>query len=164
MDDQSNRRDYSRNPTVDDLIKLCKSLNNANVQYVVIGGFAVAHHGFLRTTGDIDLLIDSSPENVEKIRKALVYLPDKAVLEVKPTDVQSYTVVRVADEIVIDLLEKACGVTYHQIREDLDPAMIQGVKIPFIGLRSLVLTKQSLRPQDVQDRAFLEEKIRQIKP
>ena len=74
MDYQDDRQDYSRNPTVDDLIRLCKSLNDAGVQYVVIGGFAVAHHGFLRTTGDIDLLIDSSPENVEKIRQALVYL------------------------------------------------------------------------------------------
>jgi hypothetical protein len=98
---------------------------------------------------------------VEKIRAALTYLPDRAVLEIKPTDVQSYSVVRIADEIVIDLLQKACDVTYTEAKEDITVEVMDGVKIPFIGLRSLVETKKSIRPQDVQDRTFLEEKIRQ---
>lgn len=158
MDAQDGRQSFSRNPSVEDLVKLCRALNDAGVQYVVIGGFAVAHQGYLRATGDIDLLIDATPNNVEKIRQALSYLPDKAILDVKPTDVQDYSVVRVADELVIDLLQQACGVTYGRAKDDVEPAVIDGVTIPFLGLRSLIQTKQSLRPQDVQDRAFLEEK------
>ncbi|MDC4203252.1 MAG: hypothetical protein MPW14_03260 [Candidatus Manganitrophus sp.] len=56
MDDPDDRQGFSRNPTVDDLVQLCKSLNEAGVRYVVVGGFAVAHHGYIRTTGDIDPL------------------------------------------------------------------------------------------------------------
>ncbi|MCG3117137.1 MAG: nucleotidyltransferase family protein [Candidatus Manganitrophus sp. SA1] len=160
MDDPDDRQGFSRNPTVDDLVQLCKSLNEAGVRYVVVGGFAVAHHGYIRTTGDIDLLIDASTDNVEKVRKALSYLPDKAVLEVNPTDVQNYTVVRVADEVIVDLLEKACGLTLDQV-DDIDSAEIQGVKIPYAGIRSLIKTKQSIRPKDVIDRSFLEEKLKQ---
>jgi len=162
MDDPDDRQSFSRNPTVDDLVQLCKSLNEAGVRYVVIGGFAVAHHGYTRTTGDIDLLIDASTDNVEKVRKALSYLPDKAVLEVNPTDVQNYTVVRVADEVIIDLLEKACGLTLDQVN-DVDFAEIRGVKIPYAGVRSLIQTKQSIRPKDAIDRSFLEEKLKQLK-
>lgn len=160
MDDPDDGEGFSRNPTLDDLVQLCRSLNEAGVRYVVIGGFAVAHHGYTRTTGDIDLLIDPSTDNVEKVRRALSYLPDKAVLEVKPTDVQNYTVVRVADEIIVDLLEKACGMTLDRIK-DIDSAEVQGVKIPFAGVRSLIQTKQSIRPKDVVDRNFLEEKLKQ---
>ncbi|MBI3596880.1 MAG: nucleotidyltransferase [Nitrospirae bacterium] len=155
MEEQNARE--SRNPTLDDLIALCRSLNRHHVKYAVIGGFAVAHHGYLRATGDIDLLVDASNENIEKIRQALAYLPDKSVLEVKPGDVREYTVVRIADEVVIDLLHKACDMTYDQVKDDIDWTMLADVKIPFAGLRSLILTKQSIRPQDVQDRGFLEE-------
>ncbi len=69
MDDPDDRQGFSRNPTLDDLVRLCKSLNETGVRYVVIGGFAIAHHGYMGATGDIDLLVDASTENVEKIRK-----------------------------------------------------------------------------------------------
>ena len=163
MDDQDDGQEFSRNPTLDDLVQLCKSLNNEAARYVVIGGFAVAHHGYLRATGDIDLLIESSNENVERIRKALSYLPDKAILDVKPADVRNYSVVRVADEVVIDLLAKACEITYDQVKEDIDPIILQGVKVPFAGLRSLIETKRGIRPKDILDRSFLEEKLKRLK-
>lgn len=160
MEDQDARE--SRNPTLNDLVALCRSLNRHRVKYAVVGGFAVAHHGYLRATGDIDLLVDASAENVERIRQALAYLPDKAVLDVKPGDVYEYTVVRIADEVVVDLLHKACDVTYNQVKDDIDRAVLDDVEIPFAGLRSLILTKRSIRPQDVQDRGFLEEKQKKM--
>lgn len=155
MEDENARE--SRNPTLDDLIALCRSLNDHHVKYAVIGGFAVAHHGYLRATGDIDLLVDASDENVERIQQALAYLPDKSVLDVKPGDVREYMVVRIADEVVIDLLHSACDVTYDQAKDDIDWTMLGDAKIPFAGLSSLILTKRSIRPQDTQDRGFLEE-------
>jgi hypothetical protein len=84
---------------------------------VLIGGFAVIAHGGARTTKDIDLLIDAGPDNVGRVRDALQILEDKAVNEVADDDVGRYTVVRVADEIVIDLMAKACGVDYDASRD-----------------------------------------------
>ena len=41
----------SRLPTLDDLLSLCRNLNEASAKYIVIGGWAVIQHGFGRTTG-----------------------------------------------------------------------------------------------------------------
>ena len=47
-------------------------------------------NGLNRTTMDVDLLIDASPENVTKVGRALAVLPDRASLEVRPDDVKEY--------------------------------------------------------------------------
>src|SRR5450756_166497 len=103
----------SRPPTVEDLVSLCKDLNEARARYIVIGGMAVIHAGFLRATEDIDLLIEGTPENQQNVRAALEKLPDKAVTQMADDDLKNYVVVRIADEIVVDLLIKAGGIDYH---------------------------------------------------
>lgn len=50
----------SRPPTLEDLLSVCRELNRVGAQYVVIGGMAVVHHGFVRATEDIDLLLTKS--------------------------------------------------------------------------------------------------------
>ena len=70
MDDPGDRG-YSRAPELDDLLRVCESLNRHRASYILIGGFAVILHGFVRGTKDIDLLIDSSDENVVRVKQAL---------------------------------------------------------------------------------------------
>jgi hypothetical protein len=53
-----------RLPTTDDLLLLCRRLNDAGAKYLVVGGFAIVQHGFARATEAIDLLIDSSSETL----------------------------------------------------------------------------------------------------
>jgi hypothetical protein len=130
----------------------------------VIGGFAVIHHGSGRTTADIDLLVDPSPDNVERIRQALCVLEDRAALEVEPTDLQTYTVVRVADEVVVDLLARACGVTLADIETNVETGDIEGVAIPYASAADLLKMKQTVRPKDAVDRLFLEELLRSLDP
>ena len=57
-----------RLPDTDDLIFLCRRLNEAGAKYIVVGGFAIIQHGFARATEDIDLLIDTSPENIARVK------------------------------------------------------------------------------------------------
>ncbi len=47
MDDQNDRPEYSREPTIEDLVELCRRLNEAGVKYVLVGGFAVILNGFI---------------------------------------------------------------------------------------------------------------------
>ncbi|MBC8526026.1 MAG: nucleotidyl transferase AbiEii/AbiGii toxin family protein [Candidatus Cloacimonetes bacterium] len=61
----------TRPPTIEDLLELCQYLNREQVKYVLIGGFAMIYHGLPRATEDIDLLVDSSHENVKRIQKKL---------------------------------------------------------------------------------------------
>jgi predicted nucleotidyltransferase len=146
----------SRPPLLEDLLTICRALNERGARYVVVGGMAVIHAGFVRATEDIDLLVEDSPENFERIQEALSVLPDKAVREVRPTDLDRYVVVRVADEVVVDLMRSACGVDYAEAIGDVERAVIQGVEVPFASPALLLKLKQTVREKDALDRQFLE--------
>jgi hypothetical protein len=90
----------ARPPLLEDLVSLCRNLNREGARYVVIGGMAVIQAGFGRATNDIDLLIDTSPDNQDRVRRALMALPDQAIRDMAADDLEKYAVVRVADEIV----------------------------------------------------------------
>jgi len=147
----------SRPPRLEDLLKICEALNANGSKYVVIGGMAVIQAGFIRATEDIDLLVDASSANIERIREALWVLPDRAVRDVRTEDVGRYVVVRVADEIVVDLMKSACGIEYAEASLGVEPVTIGGVEIPFAGPELLLRMKQTVRDKDALDRRFLEE-------
>src|SRR5450759_382859 len=149
-----------RSPEDDDLVRLCAALNAEGGRYLVVGGMAMNQHGMLRATADIDLLLEGSRENQERVLRALEILPDKAVREVKENDLDEYAVVRVADEIVVDLMLAACGVTYDDAANEIEMREVQGVAIPFASAKLLLRTKQTDRERDIPDRIFLEEKLR----
>ena len=132
---------YAREPQIADLVRICRALNEAGARYLLIGGFAVIAHGGSRTTKDIDLLIDASTDNVVRVKRALRVLEDHAADAVAETDVAQYTVVRVADEIVVDLMALACGVDYSEAAKDRR-------------------TKNTVRPSDAANRQYLEEVVR----
>lgn len=90
---------YARAPEPDDLVRICRSLNESGARYVLIGGFAVIAYGATRFTKDIDLLVDDDPENVSRVKRALSVLADNAAADMRDTDVRDHVVVRVADEV-----------------------------------------------------------------
>jgi predicted nucleotidyltransferase len=147
---------YAREPQLDDLVRLARALNAHRVKYVLIGGFAVIAHGGARTTKDIDLLIDADPENVARVRQALQILEDKAVNDVADDDVARYSVVRVADEIVVDLMAQACGVDYADASQDTVTIPFGDVPVPVASPQTLIRTKKTIRPSDAADCQFLQ--------
>lgn len=154
--DAGEDREYSRQPRPEDLTKICAALNREGARYILIGGFAVIAHGLERPTKDIDFLIDASEENMERIKRALAVLPDNAVREVKPDEIDRYDVIRIADEVVVDLMAKACGIRWEDAAHDSEILELDGVEIPIAGIETLIKTKQTVRPHDAADREFLE--------
>jgi len=146
----------SRPPTLADLLLLCGSLNAQGARYLVVGGLAVNQHGYTRATMDIDLLVDGSLENQFRVKKSLEVLPDKAVLEIADDDLNDYVVIRVGDEVTVDLMAAACGVTYEDAVRDAEIVTIDGVAIPFASPEALIRMKQTPREKDTIDRVFLE--------
>lgn len=144
-----------RLPDTDDLVLLCRRLNEAGAKYLVVGGFAIIQHGFARATEDVDLLIDVSPENFDRVQQAMMALPDGAIREVDAQDFQDCLVVRVADEFVVDLMRQACGIEYGEACKDVVVMSVRGVPIPFASPRMLLRMKQTYRAKDEQDREFL---------
>jgi hypothetical protein len=151
-----------RTPEEDDLVKLCAALNDRGALYLVVGGMAMNQQGMLRATEDIDLLLESSRDNQERVLKALEVMPDRAVLEVEDNDLDDYTVVRVADEVVVDLMLSACGVTYADAVGEIEAKDIKGVSIPFASTKLLLRMKQTYREKDIPDRIFLEHKLQRV--
>ena len=88
---------YARAPEPEDVVRICRALNQAQARYILIGGFAVIAHGAGRFTKAIDLLVDDSPENVGRLKQGLSVLADNAAAEIGDTDVRDHVVVRVAD-------------------------------------------------------------------
>lgn len=151
---------HARAPQVEDVVRICRALNASSARYVLIGGFAVIAHGGGRTTKDIDLLIDDSADNVARVKTALGVLADNAAAEVADDDVRTYAVVRVADEVVVDLMGRACGLGYDEVAADAQPMELEGVTVPVASVRTLIRTKETLRPSDIADRSFLESLLR----
>lgn len=120
-------------------------------------------HGFTRATEDIDLLLEKSRENQARVRAALEILSDKAVREVNEGDLDEFLVIRVADEVVVDLMLSACGITYDQAANEIEIRMIEGITIPFASERLLLKMKRTYREKDALDRHFLEKKIKESK-
>jgi len=150
-----NDRTGSRSPTRADIVRLARSLNEQGARYTLIGGIAMAFHGYARGTRDIDLLVDPSEENVALLKTALAILEDGASRDLKVTDIAAYGVVRVADEIVVDLLGAACNVQFQDIADEIEFFELDGVEIPVLSPRALMKTKQTVREKDAIDCQFL---------
>src|SRR5213593_1677978 len=150
----------ARPPTLEDLLDLCRRLNEAGAKYIVIGGMAIIQHGFVRATEDIDLLVDASAENFEKIKSAMLGLPDGAIREIGPDDLNQYVVGRVGDEFVLDLMKAACGGGYAEASEEISLVSLEGVTINFATPTLLWRLKQTSREKDKVDRLFLAELLK----
>jgi predicted nucleotidyltransferase len=148
----------SRDPSVEDVVNLCRELNARGARYMVVGGFAVRQAGYSRTTSDIDLLVDPALENEAKVFDALATLPDGCVRELDAGDVGKFTVVRVADEVLVDLMAKASGISYEEAKGHVHVRELDGVNIPFANPDLLWRMKSlSMRPKDQGDLQFLRE-------
>ncbi len=144
-----------RPPEDRDLIALCRELNAQGARYLVVGGMAIIQQGFLRATEDIDLLVQRSEENRRAVVRALEMLPGKSAREITERDFADYAVVRVVDELMIDLMMAACGLSYEDAIQDAETVVIEGVAIPFASAETLLKMKQTYRDKDEIDRVFL---------
>lgn len=147
--------EYSRPATLEDLKTLIRSMNEQGADYLLIGGYALFAHGYHRATTDIDVLVPATLAAGEKIKKALMVLPDQAAKEIDPAWFEEGENIRVADAFVVDIMLNACGETYETLKQYAETVDLDGLPIRTINLEGLLLTKQTMRDKDVSDRAIL---------
>ena len=148
----------------DPLLKLLARFQDEGVQYILIGGQAVRLNGFVRATEDIDVLLPSSIDNGRKVIKALDFLAssrdlDPAWFQVTPEDPEN---IRVADELLIDLLFAANGQTFESLTEHVRVLTVEGVQVRTLDIEGLLKTKTDYRDKDRIDREALERLRRQL--
>lgn len=155
--------EYARPATIDDLKTVIRSLNENEVDYFLIGGYALFAHGYYRATTDIDILVPPTSEQAERVIRALLVLPERASEQIDPAWFGEGETIRVADEIVVDLLFNACGETNQTLARFAETVDLDGIPVRTLSLEGLLLTKQSVRDKDVMDRMVLQRAIEAAK-
>ena len=142
-----------------DLHSLLKFLQQNGVDYILVGGQAVRLHGFNRATEDIDLVVPFDEENGERLIRSLGFLESSKELQAwwfsKEANAEEIQNIRVADELVIDILFAANGETYESLQPFIRHVEIEGVTIPTLDVDGLLKTKTGYREKDAIDREFL---------
>jgi hypothetical protein len=149
----------SRPATADDLKRIVGALNEQGARYLLVGAYALFAHGYQRATTDIDFVVEASVSNGERVRQALLVLADQSAREIDPVWFTEGDNIRVADEVTVDLLFAPCAQTYEMLKAHEQVIDLDGVPVRTVSLRGLLLTKQSQRPQDIQDATILQRAI-----
>ena len=141
-----------------DFKEFIQSLNDSQVRYLIIGGYAVAFHGHPRYTKDMDVWIAIDPDNAARMIKALEQFGFGS-LGLKPEDFLA------PDQIVqlgyppnrIDVMTSIGGVDFDECYAARLQAEIDGAKVNFIDLENLLRNKRATgRHQDLADVENLE--------
>lgn len=141
-----------------DFREFAELLNRHEVRYLVVGGYALAIHGSPRYTGDLDIWIDPTPENANKMLKVMTDF-GFASLGLTATDFStSGNVIQMGQPpFRIDIITRPDGVSF----DDCYPSRLlvdyEGVTLSVIGLADFKKNKSaSGRPKDLVDLSCLE--------
>ncbi len=148
----------ARQPDANDLVLLTQALTSFGVEYALIGGTAMAVHGFSRATKDIDLLLPVDADNNARLLQALASIPGNA---------QAMTALRrewmdkghstaLEGEIFVDLLYVAASQSFESLKSHVQTVLFNGVHVVTLDVDGMLLTKKTSRESDIPDRLKLE--------
>lgn len=137
------------------LLRVCSLLNAEGAQYFIVGGFACILHGIIRTTKDVDLLVEPSEANLQRVLAGLAKMEDGWAKEITPRDLLENVVVKIADEVEVDVSTQAWKVRYADAAPSAQSVEIDGVQIPFVSIETLIASKETYREIDQWDAAQL---------
>jgi hypothetical protein len=141
---------------LDDALKVIGSLNEADVDYVVVGGVALNVHGLVRATEDLDVFVRPAPENIERLRRALKSVwADPEIDQITAEDLcGDYPAVRYGPPegtLYLDILTRLGEATLFSDLE-VEVKEIEGVPVRVATPQSLYrMKKDTVRPIDRAD-------------
>lgn len=136
-----------------DLREFIGLLNSRKVDYLVVGGHAVAFHGYPRFTGDVDFFINATPENARRVLQVLddfgfggLGLGDQSLT-------QAGKVIQLGrPPNRIDLLTSISGVAFEEAWEQRVAAELDGIPVHFVSKEALIKNKRAAaRSKDLAD-------------
>jgi len=150
----------------DELLRVLRAFQDHRLEYVLIGATAMAFHGLVRATEDVDLVIRPTQENVDRLRRAFreAYSEDPHIQDIRTEDLLGdYPAVRyypVNGDLFFDILTSLGeAVDYETIESQV--IEVEGVRVLAATPRALYrLKKGTLRPIDRQDAAALRERFK----
>lgn len=138
----------------EDFKDFIQAFNENEVEYILVGGYAVIIHGYNRTTGDLDIWVNRTKENYKKIVRSFFEfgMPVFDMTEINflynhDFDVFSFGVPPVS----IDLMTRAKGLDFESCFEKAEVHEIDGVNIRVLHLNDLIRAKKASNRSKDQD-------------
>lgn len=144
--------------TQKDFEELLRLFEENHVRYVVVGGYAVAFHGYPRFTKDMDLFYDNELNNISKLRKALISFgfSEKDIPESLFTEKGNIIQFGISP-LQVDIINDIDGVEFGEAAKNAVRGKYGSLEVNFIGREQLIKNKKaSGRPQDRVDVQLLE--------
>ena len=139
------------------LADVCGRLNQQHARYVLVGAAALQLWGHARATRDIDILIERSLENGEKVLAALSEVGFGLAREWLASEIVAKPVSIIGDSPRVDVMTVAWSVHYSEARRDATVFTVEGVEIPTASIDHLIESKRTGSLQDAADIEVLEE-------
>jgi predicted nucleotidyltransferase len=136
-----------------DFKEFLRLLNSHEVEYLLVGGYAVGYHGYPRATGDMDIWIAISRSNAQKAAAALrdFGMPEDKVSEL--LFIERDRIIRMGvPPVRIEVITGASGVNFEQCYSRREVMHIEGISINIISLEDLKINKRECgRHKDLED-------------
>jgi len=142
----------------DDFLDMLSALSEAGARFLIVGAYALAHHGLPRATGDIDIWVGHSSGNADRVWDALRRF-GAPLDQVSPDDLRQPDLVfqiGVAPSR-IDILTSIDGLDFAEAWKGRVEVALDEIRVPVLSRDHLVINKRAAgRPQDLADLAWLE--------
>lgn len=142
-----------------DFSDLLSEFNARGVEYLVVGAHALAAHGHIRATKDIDVWVRPDPANAPRVLKALRNF-GAPLHDLTESDLSKPGVIFQigVEPLRINILTRIDGVTFAEAWDDREPANFAGISVPVLSRAHLIQNKRaSGRKQDLADVEWLEQ-------
>lgn len=136
-----------------DFSEFISLLNDHNVEYIIVGGYAVSFHGYVRATGDIDIWVKPSFFNAEKIINVLQAFGFGSFgLEVNDFTKENNVIQLGYEPVRIDIMTGVSGLNFDVCYSRKITTQIGGLEMNYISLSDLKINKAATgRRQDLLD-------------
>lgn len=136
------------------------SLQSHQVRYVVIGGIAAVLHGVPRATFDLDILIEASAENVERLLEALLEAQLGTAALTTPENVLANEITVFNDRVRIDVQTSTPGLKFEKAWQDRETMSYQGQTFYVVSIEDLIASKRAAgRTVDLEDVRMLDPEV-----
>ena len=142
-----------------------KLLNRHQVKYVIVGGYAVGIHGYIRPTHDLDVFVEISPDNAAGLVKVFRDFGFQDSQTNEELFLIKGTIVRAGGEALrVEVFNDISGVGFEECFAESIEETIEGIPTRFIALKQLLANKlKSGRPKDLVDYDYLTKPERCLK-
>jgi len=146
----------------EDFSDFIKALNNCQVEYILVGGYSVILHGYSRTTGDLDIWVNTTKDNYKKLADAfsefgmsLFDMSEDNFLNNRQIDVFTFG----RPPVSIDIMKEVKGLEFDEAYKNSNLVEIESISIRLVDYRDLLKAKKATsRSKDINDIENLDKK------